>query len=141
MALDLGKQVGPLPLGAWVAVVGGGLGLAYFANKRQSAPDDEVLLSERGVGEGGTPGFIDLNPPEQDDEEEVEDTNSAWAFRATNWLIAQGNNPGISSNAINKFVSGQKLNQQEQALVNMALKQFGPLPGRTVRHTARSITT
>lgn len=35
----LGRQVGPLPVGAWLAVVAGGLGLGYLASRSPSASD------------------------------------------------------------------------------------------------------
>lgn len=33
----MGRQVGPLPMGAWVAVVGGGLGIGVWVRRRQAA--------------------------------------------------------------------------------------------------------
>lgn len=128
MALDLGKQVGPLPLGAWLAVVGGGLGIAYFMNKNAGEPE-QVQLSESGVGEGGTPGWIDLEPPER--EEPVEETNSAWSRKAIDWLILQGANPVNANGAINRYLNGESLDTRQRALVNSALRQFGSPPEGT----------
>lgn len=129
--LDLSKEIGPLPLGAWIAVVAGGLGLAYFINRNQEAEASATgQISDSGVGAGG--GQYAYDPPQSVDEEEVEETNESWAREVANWLIAQGHNPGIASNAVNKYIVGENLNVREQALINLVLPRFGvppdPLP-------------
>lgn len=130
--IDLGKQIGPLPLGAWIAVVAGGLGLAFFVNRSQSGDDEPVPLSDLGVGTGGTPQeFIDVSPPDpptDGGESEGVDTNDEWGRQASDWLIAQGFDPGISVNAVNKYLTGRRLTLQEQALVNRVLVRFGTPP-------------
>ncbi len=52
--LDLGKQIGPLPLGAWIVVVGGGLGIALYTRRMGQSSEPVIDTSpDPGVGEGG----------------------------------------------------------------------------------------
>jgi hypothetical protein len=51
MAPDLGKMVGPMPLGAWIAVVGGGLGFALYSRSQSAAaPVDTGMAPEDTSG-------------------------------------------------------------------------------------------
>ena len=56
MAFDFSKQVGPLPMGAWIAVVGGGLGLGYYTYRQQNAAAAPTVVDntsgQTGVGDG-----------------------------------------------------------------------------------------
>lgn len=138
MALDLGKQVGPLPLGAWIVVVGGGLGIAIWS--RQNGDDEPVVVEDTsgdpGVGEGpGTPGFIPINPPTTgQDTGAVYDTNEEWGRAAITWLVSQGYDPAMSNNAVTKAlaggqdISGNKMSMQEWALWSIVLRKFGSPP-------------
>jgi hypothetical protein len=139
MAIDFGKQVGPLPLGAWVIVVGGGLGIALWS--RQNGGDEPEIVEDTsgdpGVGEGGgTPGWLPINPPStgSDNSGAVYETNEEWARAAITWLIAQNYDPGVSNSAITKGIaggqdiSGNKMSMQEWALWSLALKKFGSPP-------------
>ena len=61
--MDLGRQYGPLPLGAWVAVVGGGLGIALYTRSRDKPTVNvEDGSGVPGVGTGGTSTWISNNP-------------------------------------------------------------------------------
>lgn len=133
MALDLGKQVGPLPLGVWGAVVGGGLLIGWYFSKgaaKQSSttPPAEQLQADPGVGVGG--GQFIYDPPtnvDTPDSNTITDNNT-WANRAINWLIAKGYDPGLSQSAISKFINGTNRTLTEQAMINLALIQFGNPP-------------
>jgi hypothetical protein len=59
--LDLGKPVGPLPLGAWIIVVGAGVGIALYARKGGSGGFIEDTSMDPGVGTG--PGWTAIYPP------------------------------------------------------------------------------
>lgn len=137
--IDFGKQLGPLPLGAWVAVVGGGLAIAVY--NRRTANDEEPEIVEdtgspEGVGEGAaTPGWLPVNPPtDSDTGNVVYESNEAWGQAAINWLIAQGYSPGVSSSAITKAlnggvdINGTKMSIQEWSLWSLALTKFGSPP-------------
>lgn len=132
--MDLGKQVGPLPLGAWVAVVAGGLGIALWSRRNQDA--DPVPVEDtggvEGVGEGGS--WVAVPPPSGSPGAPTYETNEAWGQAAINWLIAQGYPPGLASSAITKAlgggqdVDGNKMSIQEWSLWALALAKFGSPP-------------
>lgn len=132
MALDLGKQIGPLPLGAWVAVVGGGLGIGWYFSKgaanNNAATPPLVPVTDPGVGTGG--GQFVFDPPTSvtNPNTDVIADNATWARRAINWLIAQGYDPGVSQSAVSKFINGTNRTLTEQTLINLALVQFGSPP-------------
>lgn len=136
--IDFGKQMGPLPLGAWIAVVGGGLAIAYW-NRNNGANDEPEIVedtgSPEGVGEGGS--WIAVPPPSTaptDGDSVKYESNEAWGQAAINWLIAQGYSPGISSSAITKAlnggvdINGTKMSIQEWSLWSLALTKFGSPP-------------
>lgn len=58
----------------------------------------------------------------------VEFTNDAWGKQAIEWLIAQGNDPSLSSSAITKYLASDNLTFQEGSLRDDAVKQFGLPP-------------
>lgn len=134
--LDLGKQIGPLPLGAWIAVVAGGLGIALWS-RNQGTSDEPVIVEDvsgqEGVGEG--PGqYIDVTPRPSDSDSITYASNEAWGQAAVNWLIAQGYSPGLANSAITKAlaggvdIDGNKMSIQEWALWSLALTKFGSPP-------------
>lgn len=126
---DLGKQVGPLPIGAWIGVVGGGLLIGWYFSKGATKPDSgvQVPLTEPGVGQGG--GQFIFDPPTQVETPAAEiQTNSDWARKATNWLIAKGYDPSASVSAVTKFLTGQNRTLHEQTLINLALLEYGAPP-------------
>ena len=135
--MDLGKQVGPLPLGAWVAVVAGGLGIALWTrNKDSGAPTVvEDTSGDSGVGTG--PSWTAVPPPSTAPDtgsSPTYETNEAWGTAAINWLIAQGYNAGLASSAITKGLmggqdsNGTKMSIQEWTLWTLALTKFGSPP-------------
>lgn len=131
--IALGKQIGPLPMGGWAAIIAGGLAVGYFINKKaakNAAPTTVPAVADSGVGVGGTGGFTDVNPPAPTtpgDTVAVQ-TNQAWGLQALNWLIAQKYDPGTADNAIRKYLYGQNLTIEEQALINQVLLHFGAPP-------------
>jgi len=130
MAVDLGKQVGPLPLGAWVAVVGGGLGIAYYT-QRTKAPAAVVADTSGvpGVGEGGSGLWTQLTPPgDSPSSSPVPATNEEWGRSATNYLMAQGYDANVADSAVRKYLGAESLNLQEYALIRFALVKLGAPP-------------
>jgi hypothetical protein len=135
--VDLGKQVGPLPLGAWIVVVGGGLGIAYWSYTRGSGPPTVVddTSSPSGVGDGSVGGFTPTTPGSTGDaggsvDTGIVTTNEAWAVRSINWLIAQGYDATESDSAIRKYIAGNdpQPSIKEYVLQGMALARFGSPP-------------
>lgn len=127
--IDFGKQYGPLPLGAWVIVVAGGLGIAYYTRRAGTGPVVvEDTSGDPGVGEG--PGWVAVPPPTTGPvvPDARPQTNDEWGFQAINWLIAQGYPPVMADSAIRKYLEAKALSPQEQALLQAALRHLGAPP-------------
>lgn len=125
------KQVGPLPVGAWIAVVGTGLGIAYYS-KKDKTPTGVVLEQYRdtspqdGVGMGGS--WLAVPPPTTAPAGVVIDTNEKWASECIRWLIAEGYNANVADAAMRKYIIAEKPSTQEYVLIGLALQHFGPPP-------------
>jgi len=138
--MDLGKQIGPLPLGAWIAVVAGGLGIALWSRNQGSADEPEIVEDTSGtpgVGTGVNGSWVDVSPPSSGSGSGTGityDSNEAWGQAAINYLIAQGYSPGLANSAITKGlaggsdIGGVKMSVQEWTLWNLALAKFGAPP-------------
>ena len=125
--LDLGKQIGPLPLGAWIVVVGGGLGIALYTRNAPAPEIVEDTSTDPGVGTG--PGWVAVPPPSTaPPTQPPPETNEEWGRQAINYLIASGYPAGISDNAIRKYLEAGKLDPQEWAILQIALVKFGSPP-------------
>jgi hypothetical protein len=125
----LTKQVAGIPMGAWGVVVAGGLGIAYMLNKGANrAETSQEPLVEPGVGTGLVPAgaaFVTSDSSQQDTGPE---NNQVWGQQALNWLITQGQNAAVADNAIRKYLVGESLTLQENALIGLALTKFGAPP-------------
>lgn len=132
--LDLGKQVGPLPLGAWIGVVAGGLGIAWYINRNAgkgsaSPPAEEALTvgAEPGVGTGG--GQFIYDPPQTGPSTPTGyETNDQWARAAILYLLSEGKNPNTATLAVSRYIAEQALNAEESALIGLAITKLGPPP-------------
>lgn len=147
--LDLGKQVGPLPLGAWLVVVAGGLGIAWYTRREGSSPtvvDD--TSSQPGVGDGSVGGWTTTSPSSQTDGSAASapTTNEEWAYRATQYLISIGTNSATAQSATSKYIAEQQLSVTEYSMIQLALIHIGPLPqpltnaGGTAPSTSTPVT-
>jgi hypothetical protein len=128
--IDLGKQYGPLPLGAWVVVVGGALGLAWYTRRSGGGVEPQVtedVSGTPGVGVGapadwtpitGTPAPVTTAPT----------TNEAWAVKAIQWGIAMNYPSNMVDSAVRKYLAGLKLSVQEYTFIGLALVANGPPP-------------
>lgn len=136
MSANFGKMVGPLPLGAWVAVVGGGLGFALYTRKQTAAAATPTVVDSTsgmpGVGTGGSGQWQDLSVPTtgstSSNVSSSPQTNEDWGVMAINWLIAQGYNPSIADSAIRKYLGMESMSSQEYAMVTAALAHLGAPP-------------
>jgi hypothetical protein len=137
--MDLGKQIGPLPLGAWVVVVGGGLGIALWSRNNSAASADPTIVEDTsgdpGVGVGGSGMWSNLDVPTGDSATGVTyQSNEAWGQAAITYLIAQGYGAAVASSAITKAlaggvdVNGSKMSIQEWSLWSLALAKLGSPP-------------
>lgn len=135
LADTLGKQVGPMPLGAWVAVVGGGLGISLYRRRHTAsttaasdttfapALSPPITSTYGAVGGNGvtttTPTVFGAPAPQ---------TNDEWARLAVITLIGHGFNAGLSTNAVQKYIDGQPQSAEEGAVIEAALRYIGPPP-------------
>lgn len=134
---DFGKQIGPLPLGAWIAVVAGGLGIAYYSrNSGSGGVTDAGVVDDTGTPDGvadGTVGGWEATSPDNSatDTNTITD-NDSWGNAAINWLIANGYDPAWSYSAITKALAGgrgeNRLSVREYALWRAALRHLGSPP-------------
>jgi len=143
MAVDLGKMYGPLPLGGWVAAIGGGVGLMIYTRRQSAAtaaatanPDaaPQDIGTTPGVGVGGSGQWVDLNPPANGSSDtSTAQTNDEWGLQVIAKMIASGYSPIKVNSGVTKFLGQQTLDAQEEAIVSEALRRFGsppvPVPG------------
>jgi hypothetical protein len=130
-SMNLSKQIGPLPLGAWIAVVAGGLGIALYTRRQNAAVPVEVEdgSGTPGVGTGAVGGWLPTSPqPDTGITTQPIITNEQWAVRAINDLIAQNYNPTLADSAIRKYIAGTPLSIGENALLAIALAKWGSPP-------------
>lgn len=130
--VDLSQQVGPLPLGAWVAVVAGGLGIAFYSRQQgaQSVVDVPVEDGSGVPGVGQGVGWIAVPPPSTAPPGQPEPvTNEEWARNAINGLIAEGSyDAAVVDAAIRKYIESAPLGVQEYAIIRLALMRYGSPP-------------
>lgn len=133
MDVDLGKMIGPLPLGAWLATVGGGLALMVYTRRQNPVTATEAAPDPNpGVGDGSVGGWVQ-NAPATGGVAPDPTTNEEWAVMAVNGLIAMGYAPLVADSAIRKYMDGGSgMSATEFALVSIALAKYGmppvPLP-------------
>lgn len=119
-----GKNVPPM---VWGIAVVGGLAVAYFMNKSKStAAANTTGTSPTAMvytGDGNATGTTTTDTTTGQFQ-----TNDAWAAAAKNWLIAQGSDAKAASDAIDLYINGQALNQQQNAMVAAAIRGIGAPP-------------
>lgn len=131
MALNLGKQVGPLPLGAWFVVVIAGVGIALYA-RQQSVTNEPVEVPDTsgdpGVGTGAVGGWVPTTPGAQSPIQGKPTTNEEWARAAIDHLIAMRYPPTDADAAIRSYIGGAQLSVSQSSLVAIALAALGSPP-------------
>lgn len=138
---DLGAKVKALPPVVWAVAAGGVLGLVLLRRRGAAAAAAPATTTAGGtaatagdlgatiggsasggvgdVGDVGTPTTVD--PP----------SNDSWRLLALPKVIAQGYNAYLADSALSKFLSGESLRADEQAVVARALTLAGPTPTAT----------
>ena len=131
--MDFAKKIGPFPLGVWVAVIAGALGIAYYVNKGSAAAGTAALPdvgSESGIG-GSTPGFVPVTTPVPSTPSGPLD-NESWAFQAVAFLIGAGYGAVEAGTAVRKYIDSEPLTSRELTLINVVSKKapdgIGPPP-------------
>ena len=129
----LRKEVGPLPVGGWLIVVGAGLGFAYWRKRNlptsTNTPETELspLMTNETLGNIG--GMLALlNKGSTGVETQTYTDNTSWYQQAARLLIGRGNSPDLVDNALRKYMQGLPLSQAETAIKELALQLVGPIP-------------
>lgn len=131
---DLGKQYGPLPLGAWIIVVAGGLGIAWYtkqsANGTPVTDTSAIPTDQQAVGDGSVGGWTQTTPTTSTTSPTTTapTTNEEWGQQAINWLISQNYDPTLADSAIRAYLSGVSPSVTQNVLIGLALVHLGSPP-------------
>lgn len=129
----LTEQVGPLPGGAWLAVIGGGLAIGYLGRRKRTAAntapvpaDTAQWQSSQGAVQyvGPGTGVTSMGTPKPA-------TNEEWAQQAVSVLIGMGTLASKATNAISHVLypdSANPTSADDSALYNLASTRIGPPP-------------
>ena len=128
----LTRKVAGFPVTTWLIMIGGAAVLGVYLRSRRSsssagtdapAPVDPSTVPSTGTVPQGNNANPYPNPADSRPK-----TNLEWQNLAITLLIGQGQDPGIVQSALAKFLGGQPLTAQEQALVSLAIRLAGPPP-------------
>lgn len=141
----LKTKMGPLPLGVWL-----GIALAvyvYYSRKNSSGVGDGNQTDPAGnVGTinpqtgyvagspedkaalAGSSGTTSDTQPSGSTVAGAYPDNNAWGRAAVNYLVSLGVDPTSANEAIQNYLTSQKMTTQQQATVNLAVQGLGPPP-------------
>lgn len=135
---QMGKMIGPLPLGAWIIAVGLGVGIIAWNRKTDSDNtgyvDEEFVYrdtsSDTGVGVGGSGLWTDLTVPSTGttSTNPSPTTNEEWGRLALNRAIGMGFNPTVADFAIRTYLASGNLDASGWAIINDLLRLLGAPP-------------
>jgi len=141
IADTLKQPAGPLPVGAWVAVVVGGLGVGYMARRRpKAAAAGPATPAAGGVGPadgyGYGPGVYGGSSVAATGSSALPatrsySTNDEWGQAAISALIGHGYTPTVAANAVNSYLypnSDHPPTVQETAAIGAAILYAGSPP-------------
>lgn len=124
------NKLGPLPMGAWLVIVGIGLGIAWYtANKKATqsqATYADATGGVPGVGNSAFGAYTQLTPVLPTTPAIT--NNDEWSKQALDYLIAYGFDPGFSDVALRHYLSGVVMTPTDKQIVNVALRRFGQPP-------------
>lgn len=118
----LAKPVAGVPIWGWIAivvVVGGGI---YFLKSRGGTPAPvEAVTAPAAPTVGNMPMTTTADVTRIL-------TNEQWSQAAQKWLIQNGHPAKESADAVQNYINGEKLSNDQNVLIDAALKAIGPLP-------------
>lgn len=143
--LDLSHKLGPLPEWAWIAIATGGA-VIYYTKIRKPAgvsltTTDNTIdpntglpldsgtnpLGDSGGGVGvGPGGWVYAGAPSTP--VNTITNNDEWYAAAMNDLLAKNYEPTLVDQALRVYISDGKPSINQRALINIAIKDIGPLP-------------
>jgi hypothetical protein len=120
-------------MGAWIALVGGGLGIAVFMRNR-SANSGPVYVDDTssvpGVGAGGIGAYTSTDggtsPVDEGSVGIV--SNTQWSQAAFTFLTATGADASVVDKTLRDYLQGIPLGLQSQSLITLALAKLGQPP-------------
>lgn len=128
----LSKKAGPFSVGVWAMLLAGGVVLGAVLRSRRSkgttgtdAPA-AVVASEPVDPNRTTPLYGGSLPPVPVDDRPK--TNGEWKRRAVTMLVAKGIGSAEASSALARFLNGEAVNDQEYAIIAMAIELLGDPP-------------
>lgn len=132
------EQIGPLPLGVWIAAGGGGIALAWYQNRHKSvAPAVTPNAGFLGTGIGGsgaiglpsgTPGStLPSGTPATGGPSSFTD-NTQWANYVISQLVSRGYDPILVATTVGDYMAGNQLSATETQLFSTILTLIGPPP-------------
>lgn len=133
---DLGKMVGPLPVGGWVAVVAAGGGIALLGRKATAAKATDTDAAATEVPAAmiypatpTTSGPTGLSPsaPSLPPQTTITD-NGQWVAEAIKALVQQGYAPYTVQQCLQRFLEGVIQGEPCAGIVNAAILAIGPPP-------------
>lgn len=124
----LTKRIGPLPVIGWVIVaVGVYLVYRYIQNRNAS-----TSTSTPGSVDTGIPTDVSTQPP-PDSTPNPTTTNPTgdeqWSIKARADLIRLGYDPKTVDMVLRRYLSGEQLDRQEEAMIDAAINLEGSPPG------------
>lgn len=118
---DINKKVSGLPIWGWAALAGG---TVLVITKMRAKPAPAQPTVSQGIGYA-TAGNI---PPTTTSDTVRILTNADWSKAAQKDLVQKGHDPAESAAACNAYVAGKTLTGPQTDLVDIALRDIGPLP-------------
>lgn len=129
----LKKEIGPLPVGAWLVVVGAGLTFAWYKKRNTPTttnnPSNTAMapLTDQTIGNIG--GLLSmLNNGQSGPSTQTVQDNTSWYQQAVRLLLGRGNDPSLVDSALRKYMQGMPLTVPETAIRDLALQLVGPMP-------------
>lgn len=133
--LDLQRQVGPLPLWAWLLAVGGGVGLAYVGRRSgvlgsSSRSTPAPVVVEPDLPASGRSGAIVLpgGTLVDDGGPATPSTNDEWRAAALRRLTSEGMGAFAVDQALGRYLQGLPLTAAQRNIVDRSLLVIGPPP-------------
>jgi nucleoid-associated protein YgaU len=114
-----------VPLWGWLLIgvtVGGGV---YYM---QSRPKAVPLVQSDAVGQGAGYTTVGAIAPTTTAEIQRILTNQDWSLAAQKDLVQKGHDPAEVATAVAMYVAGENLDSAQNQLINVALRDIGPLP-------------
>lgn len=116
-----GAKIGGLPVWGW-AVMAGGTVIVVFQLRKKPAPAQPQVSQGPGYTTAGNMPLTTTS-----DTNRIL-TNGDWSKAAQKDLVQKGHDPAQSAAACNAYIAGKTLTPDQTELINIALRDLGPLP-------------